>query len=82
MGLMRLRSTRRGCGSDAERLDAYSLLGTAHSAMVGRLSYWLGLKGPNMPVDTACSSSLVAVHLACQALRQASAAWRWRAAPT
>ena len=55
--------------SDVEALDAYSLLGTAHSAMVGRLSYWLGLKGPNMPVDTACSSSLVAVHLACQALR-------------
>ncbi len=55
--------------ADARRIDAYSLLGTAHSAMVGRLSYWLGLKGPNMPVDTACSSSLVAVHLACQALR-------------
>src|SRR5205807_2361474 len=35
----------------------------------GRISYWLGLKGPNMPIDTACSSSLVAVHLACQALR-------------
>nr|AOG74797.1 polyketide synthase [Byssovorax cruenta] len=52
-----------------EAIDAYSLLGTAHSTTVGRLSYWLGLKGPNMPVDTACSSSLVAVHLACQALR-------------
>ncbi len=55
--------------ADASRLDSYSLLGTTHSTMVGRLSYWLGLKGPNMPVDTACSSSLVAVHLACQALR-------------
>ena len=55
---------------DVSSLDASSLLGTAHSAMVGRLSYWLGLKGPNLPVDTACSSSLVAVHLACQALRQ------------
>ncbi|WP_437917387.1 SDR family NAD(P)-dependent oxidoreductase [Sorangium sp. So ce302] len=53
----------------AERFDPYSLLGSAHSATVGRLSYWLGLQGPNMAVDTACSSSLVAVHLACQALR-------------
>ena len=50
-------------------MDAYSFLGTLPSTGVSRLSYWLGLKGPNMPVDTACSSSLVAVHLACQALR-------------
>ncbi|WP_197041558.1 type I polyketide synthase, partial [Chondromyces apiculatus] len=66
------------CGNDyqsmmlargAERFDPYSLLGSAHSASVGRLSYWLGLQGPNLAVDTACSSSLVAVHLACQALR-------------
>ena len=55
--------------ADAEQIDAYSYLGTAHSAIVGRLSYWLGLKGPNLPVDTACSSSLVAIHLACQGLR-------------
>ncbi|WP_437915946.1 amino acid adenylation domain-containing protein [Sorangium sp. So ce302] len=78
-----LAGTRTGvyvgiCGNDyqglmfargAERLDPYSFLGSAHSATVGRLSYWLGLQGPNMAVDTACSSSLVAVHLACQALR-------------
>ncbi len=57
--------------TDERAIDAYSLLGTAHSAMVGRLSYWLGLEGPNFPVDTACSSSLVAVHLACQGLRGA-----------
>lgn len=54
---------------DRDRIDAYTLLGTTHSAMSGRLSYWLGLRGPSMPVDTACSSSLVAVHLAVQALR-------------
>jgi acyl transferase domain-containing protein/esterase/lipase len=55
--------------ADARTIDAYALLGTVHSAIVGRLSYWLGFKGPNLAVDTACSSSLVAVHLACQALR-------------
>src|SRR5262249_2552273 len=49
------------------------VLGATHSSMVGRLSYFLGLKGPNMPVDTACSSSLVAVHLGCQALRNGEA---------
>jgi acyl transferase domain-containing protein/acyl carrier protein len=52
-----------------EDADQYSLLGNAHSTLVGRISYWLGLKGPSVPVDTACSSSLVAVHLAAQALR-------------
>jgi acyl transferase domain-containing protein/surfactin synthase thioesterase subunit/acyl carrier protein len=57
--------------ADVRSLDPYSMLGTMHSTMVGRLSYWLGLKGPNLPVDTACSSSLVAVHLACRALRDA-----------
>nr|AIE12089.1 putative cis-AT type polyketide synthase module A5A [uncultured bacterium] len=65
------------CGNDyqmralsrADRIDAYSLTGTAHSTSVGRLSHWMGLHGPSMSVDTACSSSLVAVHLACQALR-------------
>ncbi len=55
--------------ADTAAIDGYSISGTAHSTMVGRLSYWLGLMGPNMPIDTACSSSLVAVHLASQALR-------------
>ncbi|WP_438024961.1 SDR family NAD(P)-dependent oxidoreductase [Sorangium sp. So ce233] len=54
---------------DAERIDAYSLTGTLPSTTVGRLAYWLGLRGPAVAVDTACSSSLVAVHVACQALR-------------
>ncbi len=56
-------------GMNEENVDAYSVLGTVHSAMSGRLSYWLGLQGPNFPVDTACSSSLVSLHLACQGLR-------------
>ncbi len=55
--------------SDVSKIDAYTILGTAHSAIGGRLSYTFGLKGPNISVDTACSSSLVAVHMAVQALR-------------
>ncbi|HRI69332.1 MAG TPA: beta-ketoacyl synthase N-terminal-like domain-containing protein, partial [Polyangium sp.] len=55
--------------SSAGLLNPHLFLGTTHSTGVARLSYWLGLQGPNMPVNTACSSSLVAVDLACQALR-------------
>jgi acyl transferase domain-containing protein/NADPH:quinone reductase-like Zn-dependent oxidoreductase/acyl carrier protein len=68
MGVIGNEYARRAL-SDMGSVDAYAMLGGMHSAMVGRISYWLGLRGPNMPVDTACSSSLVAVHLGCQALR-------------
>jgi len=54
---------------DAAELDAYSVSGGVHSTAAGRLSYWLGLRGPSMSVDTACSSSLSAAHLAVQSLR-------------
>jgi acyl transferase domain-containing protein len=53
--------------------DAYTPSGTAHSVAAGRLSYFLGLHGPNVAIDTACSSSLVAIHWAVQSLRSGEA---------
>ncbi|MFS8200185.1 type I polyketide synthase [Streptomyces sp. CWNU-52B] len=50
-------------------VDLYYGTGNAFSATAGRLSYFLGTRGPSIAVDTACSSSLTAVHLACQSLR-------------
>ena len=55
--------------NSAAPLDAYFATGNSLNAAAGRLSFFLGLRGPSMAIDTACSSSLVAVHLACQSLR-------------
>ncbi|NEO12997.1 MULTISPECIES: type I polyketide synthase [unclassified Moorena] len=52
-----------------EQIDAYMASGNAYSTASGRISYLLGLKGPNLAVDTGCSSSLVSVHLATTSLR-------------
>ena len=49
--------------------DAYEVTGSLASVIGGRVSYFLGLRGPSMTIDTACSSSLVAVHVAMKALR-------------
>lgn len=63
--LVEARGSRNG--------DAYTPSGTAHSVAAGRLSYFLGLHGPNVAIDTACSSSLVALHWAVQSLRNGEA---------
>jgi acyl transferase domain-containing protein len=53
----------------ADQIDAYFAQGASHAIAAGRISYFLGLRGPSVAIDTACSSSLVAVHQACQSLR-------------
>jgi acyl transferase domain-containing protein/acyl carrier protein len=54
---------------DNIKFNAYTHIGATNSAAVGRLCYFLNLKGPSMAVDTACSSSLSALYLAAMALR-------------
>ncbi len=57
---------RRQSPSD---IDAYFGTGTSSAVAAGRISYFLGLRGPSLAIDTACSSSLVAIHLACESIR-------------
>ncbi|WP_017975179.1 type I polyketide synthase [Actinopolyspora halophila] len=52
-----------------DNVDASYGTGVSFAASAGRLSYFLGARGPSLAVDTACSSSLVAVHLAMRSIR-------------
>ncbi|MEB3358052.1 MAG: amino acid adenylation domain-containing protein [Synechococcales bacterium] len=54
---------------DLTGIDTYTGFGSGFSFAAGRLSYVLGLQGPNMSLDAACTSSLMGVHLGCQSLR-------------
>ncbi len=56
-----------------EELDGHLASGITMFPLSGRLSYFLGWRGPSMSVDTACSSSLAALHLAVNGLRAGEA---------
>ncbi|KMO72076.1 type I polyketide synthase [Mycolicibacterium obuense] len=55
---------------EPDEIDPYIPFGNAPNFAAGRLSYFLGVRGPAVVSDTACSSSLVSIHLACQSLRR------------
>ena len=43
---------------DKNKIDAYSLTGTAASTASGRISYIFGFHGPCISIDTACSCTM------------------------
>lgn len=49
--------------------------GSALSAISGRISYTLGLQGPNMTIDAACASSISALHAAIMAVHNGECDW-------
>ncbi|WP_240799939.1 type I polyketide synthase [Streptomyces sp. A1277] len=53
-----------------EQLDGSLTTGLGGYSMSGRLSYFLGWRGPSLTTDTACASSLTALHLAVEGLRR------------
>ena len=53
-------------------MSAYTATSGTLSAVCGRVSFTLGLKGPSVSIDTACSSSLVGTHLACTSFLSAA----------
>ncbi|MEU5052112.1 beta-ketoacyl synthase N-terminal-like domain-containing protein [Streptomyces sp. NPDC021096] len=57
-------------GLGYDELDGNVAPGVSHAGVCGRLSYFLGWRGPSISIDTACSASLVALHYAVEGLRR------------
>ncbi|MEU3409448.1 beta-ketoacyl synthase N-terminal-like domain-containing protein [Streptomyces sp. NPDC006670] len=53
-----------------EQLDGSLTTGLGAYSLSGRLSYFLGWRGPSLTTDTACAASLTALHLAVEGLRR------------
>jgi acyl transferase domain-containing protein len=52
------------------KVERHTGIGYSSSAVAGRLSHYLDLKGPSLSVDSACSSSLTAIDIAAKAITQ------------
>ena len=49
-------------------MDVWGAAGISAAVLSGRISFWLGTRGPSFTLDTACSTSLLSVHLGCQSI--------------
>eukprot|EP00747_Dinoflagellata_sp_TGD_P019146 gnl/TRDRNA2_/TRDRNA2_126974_c2_seq1.p1 gnl/TRDRNA2_/TRDRNA2_126974_c2~~gnl/TRDRNA2_/TRDRNA2_126974_c2_seq1.p1 ORF type:complete len:453 (-),score=93.12 gnl/TRDRNA2_/TRDRNA2_126974_c2_seq1:60-1250(-) len=52
--------------------NKYQYDNNSNNVTLTRLSYLLGLEGPNCTIDTACSASLIAINCACTTMKLAN----------
>ncbi|MBV9083652.1 MAG: SDR family NAD(P)-dependent oxidoreductase, partial [Acidobacteriaceae bacterium] len=54
---------------DAGEARAQAALGSTHTMLANRVSYFLDFRGPSEVIDTACSSALIAIHRAVRSIQ-------------